>query len=104
MNISSLKYHLNKTVLPCVNFMRGERGYGRRDLTLILLLSDDKFFRLFSNFCRLKATIFLLLIYVKIIFLTTTRFKFVLSILKAFWRDIGSGTNVFYSFLPMTLT
>ena len=31
MNISSLKYHLSviqkqKTVLPCVNFMRGERG------------------------------------------------------------------------------
>ena len=39
MKISSLKYHLSviwkqKTVLPCVNFMRGERGYGPWDLFL----------------------------------------------------------------------
>ena len=44
MNISSLKYHLRwsylsvlrkqKTALPGVNFMRGEKGYGRWDLML----------------------------------------------------------------------
>ena len=39
MNISIVKYHLSviekqKTVLPCVNFVRGERGYGRWDLML----------------------------------------------------------------------
>ena len=37
MNISSLKYHLSvikkqETVLPCVTFIRKERGYGRWDL------------------------------------------------------------------------
>ena len=41
MNISSLKYHLSviqnqKTVLPCVNIVRGERGYGRWDLMLTM--------------------------------------------------------------------
>ena len=41
MNISSLNYHLSviqkqKTVLPCVNFIKGERGYGRWDLMLNL--------------------------------------------------------------------
>ena len=41
MNISSLKYHLSviqkhKTVIPCVNFIRGERGYGRWHLMLNL--------------------------------------------------------------------
>ena len=41
MNISSLKCHLSlrekqKTVLPCVNFMRGERDYGRWDLMVTL--------------------------------------------------------------------
>ena len=39
MNISSLKYHLSvieeqKTVLPCVNVIRGERDCGRWDLML----------------------------------------------------------------------
>ena len=32
----------------------------------LLILSDDKFCRLLSNFCRLKATGILLLIYVQI--------------------------------------
>ena len=39
MNISGLKYHrsviqMQKTVLPCVNFIMGERGYRRWDLML----------------------------------------------------------------------
>ena len=39
MNISSLKYHLSvieeqKTVLPCVNVIRGERDCSRWDLML----------------------------------------------------------------------
>ena len=41
MNFSSLKYNLSvilkqKTVLPCVNFIRREKGYGRWDLMLTL--------------------------------------------------------------------
>jgi len=61
MNISSLKYHPSviqkqKTVLPRVNFMRGERGYGRWDL-MMTFLNILAFWRFLSSVHRLHSTL-----------------------------------------------
>ena len=37
----SAKVGKRKTVLPCINFMKGERGYGRWDLMLTVCFSPE---------------------------------------------------------------
>ena len=57
-------YRGEPPTFPCLRKQEKEKKHGQIRAKLLFIKYDDTFSRVLSNFCRLKATIFLLLIYV----------------------------------------